>query len=174
MAKHRLNFGALRNGALGNSMTPTIVVFEQTRVAVLEHRGAPAALMATVARFIEWRKSCTGSPVATCRTLGVVYEDPGSIAPENFRFDVCGELKGELHPNDAGVVEKVIPGGRCAVARHVGSTDAIGETVHALYAKWLPQSQERLRDFPCFFHYIKRMPMVQEHEQVTDVYLPLR
>ena len=46
--------------------------------------------------------------------------------------------------------------------------------MHALYASWLPQSGEQLRDFPVFFHYIKRMPAVQEHEQVTDVYLPLR
>lgn len=71
-------------------------------------------------------------------------------------------------------MEKVIPAGRCAVARHIGSTDAIGATVHALYASWLPQSGEQLRDFPCFFHYIERMPDVAEHEQVTDVYLPLR
>ena len=37
-----------------------------------------------------------------------------------------------------------------------------------------PQSGEQLRDFPLFFHYIARMPAVSEHEQVTDVYLPLR
>jgi len=156
-----------------NSMNPELIQFEATRVAVLEHRGPPATLMSTVSRFIAWRKSCQDSPVASCRTLGIVYDDPRTTAPADFRFDVCGELKGALTSNDAGIVEKTIPSGRCAVVRHIGSTDAIGETVLALYAKWLPQSGEQLRHFPCFFHYIERMPQVQEHEQVTDVYLPL-
>jgi AraC family transcriptional regulator len=157
-----------------NSMSPQIVEFAETRVAVLEHHGPPERLMASVARFIEWRKSCRDSPVASRRTLGITYNDAGTTNPEEYRFDICGELSGPLSPNDAGVIEKVIPGGRCAVARHIGSTDAIGATVHELYAKWLPVSGEQLRDFPLFFHYVTRMPAVSEHEQVTDVYLPLR
>jgi AraC family transcriptional regulator len=157
-----------------NSMNPEIVEFSETRVAALEHHGPPDRLMASVVRFVEWRKGCRDSPVLTCRTLGINYHDASTTDPEQYRFDICGELSGPLSPNNAGVVEKVIPRGRCAVARHVGSTDAIGETVHQLYAKWLPESGEQLRDFPLFFHYIARMPAVSEHEQVTDVYLPLR
>jgi AraC family transcriptional regulator len=157
-----------------NGMNPQIVEFAETRVAVLEHHGPPERVMASVTRFIEWRKSCRDSPVTTCRTLGITYHDLRTTKPEDYRFDICGELTGPLSPNDAGVVEKVIPRGRCAVARHVGSTDAIGETVHDLYAQWLPESGEQLGDFPLFFHYIARMPAVSEHEQVTDVYLPLR
>lgn len=157
-----------------NSMTPKIVNFKETRVAALEHRGSPDRLMSSVARFIEWRKSCRDSPVGSCRTLGINYQDLNPANPEEYRFDICAELSGPLSPNGAGVVEKVIPGGRCAMARHVGSTDAIGETVRELYAKWLPESGEQLRDFPLFFHYVARVPAVSEHEQVTDVYLPLR
>ena len=57
---------------------------------------------------------------------------------------------------------------------HQGSTDLIGNTVRALFVDWLTGSGEALRDFPIYFHYIKRMPTVSEHEQMTDVYLPLR
>lgn len=157
-----------------DTMTPEIVRFEETRVAVLEHRGPAESLMASVGRFIEWRRSCKDSPVAECRTFGIPRGKPrDEPAPEAFRFDICGELKGPLSPNDAGVVEKIIPGGRCAVVRHVGSTDALRDTVQALYGSWLPGSGETLRDFPCYFHYVARMPAVAEHEQVTDVYLPL-
>jgi AraC family transcriptional regulator len=159
---------------MSNSMSPEIVDFAETRVAVLEHVGPPERLMASVARFIDWRKSCRDSPAATARTLGITYQDPNIANPDDYRFDICGELSGALTPNEAGVVEKIIPGGRCAVARHIGSTDAIGRTVHELYAKWLPESGEQLRDFPLFFHYIARMPAVSEHQQITDVYLPLR
>jgi AraC family transcriptional regulator len=157
-----------------NSMNPHLVQFETTRIAVLEHQGPPDTLLASVGRFIQWRKASGDSPIIRCRTFGISYGDPESMGAAPFRFDICGELQGALHPNDVGIIEKVIPGGPCAVARHIGSTDAIGDTVTALYAGWLPQSGEQLRDFPCFFHYVKRMPSVLEHEQVTDVYLPLR
>jgi AraC family transcriptional regulator len=157
-----------------NSMNPDIIQFETTRIAVLEHEGPPDTLMTTVTRFIQWRRASGDSPVATCRTFGIPHDNPDTVEAANFRFDVCGELHGPLHPNDAGVIEKVIPGGRYAVARHIGSTDAIGDTVRSLYATWLPASGEQLRDAPSFFHYVKRMPSVPEFEQVTDVFLPLR
>jgi AraC family transcriptional regulator len=153
-------------------MNPNLVQFEESRVAVLEHRGPAQTLMASVTRFIEWRRAAEDSPIATSRTFGIPYDDADG-APDDFRFDICGELHAPLQSNRAGIVEKIIPSGRCAVARHVGSTDALGETVCALYADWLPQSGERLRGFPLYFHYIERMPTVLEHHQVTDVYLPL-
>src|SRR5690606_14651884 len=90
-----------------------------------------------------------------------------------FRFDICGAVKTDVPDNPQGVIGKTIPGGRCALIRHHGSTDTINDTVRPLYAQWLPSSGEQLRDFPCFFHYIERMPKVAEHEQITDVYLPL-
>ncbi len=151
-----------------------IVEFTETRIAVLEHRGDPATLMESVQRFIGWRKSCEVSPVATSGTFGVPYSDPETTDPREFRFDICGSTLVEVPGNSTGVVSKTIPGGRCAVARHLGSTDTIGKTVRALYRDWLPESGETLRDFPCFFHYIKRMPTVAEHDQITDVYLPLK
>jgi len=157
-----------------NSMSPNIVIFPATRVATLEHRGPVETLIGSVARFIEWRRASHDSPIATCRTLGIAYDDPKTTPPADFRFDICGELPGALRANDAGIVEKTIPTLRCVVARHIGSTDAIGKTVHELYASWLPESGEQPGDFPVFFHYIERMPQVAEHEQVTDVYLPLR
>lgn len=157
-----------------NSMHPEIVQFETTRVAVLEHQGPRDTLMASVARFIQWRKASGDSPVENCRTFGIPRNRPDRVEPALFRFDICGELRGELRANDVGIIEKTIPGGRCAMARHVGSTDRLDDTVRSLYAVWLPQSGEQLRDFPFFFHYVKRVPSVPEHAQVTDVYLPLR
>jgi len=155
-------------------MKVNIIDFKAIPVAVLEHHGSPSTLMASVARFIEWRKSCDDSPVASCRTFGVAYNDPDQVVSDDFHFDVCGELAKPLSPNDYGVVSKVIPGGRCAVVRHRGSTDVLGITVHALYRDWVPVSGEELRDFPCFFHYIDRLPQVSEQEQITDVYLPIK
>jgi AraC family transcriptional regulator len=155
-------------------MKPEVKTIDPIRVAALEHRGPPESVLSTVSRFIEWRKQSESSPEARSRTFGIPYDDPDAVKPEEFRFDVCGELQRPLEENEFGVVEKVIPGGRVAVVRHVGSFDSIGATVRDMYARWLPQSGEELRDFPRYFHYVERMPRVKEHEQVTDVYLPLK
>lgn len=130
--------------------------------------------MDSVGTFIEWRINSNLSSSATSKIYGVPFTNPEVVSPEDFWFDICGTIESDVPANAQGVVSKVIPGGRCATIRHLGSTDAIGDTVRPLYAKWLPSSGEELRDYPCFFHYIKRMPLVAEHEQITDIYLPLK
>ncbi len=157
-----------------NTMNVTIVEFAEESVAVLEHLGAPELINSSVAKFIEWRKNSSLSPVATSNTYGIPYSDPTQTPASEFRFDICGSASAEVPSNPQGVVSKIIPGGRCALLRHVGSTDTISDSALPLYSEWLPSSGEELRDFPCFFHYIKRMPAVSEHEQVTDIYLPLK
>lgn len=155
-------------------MTITIVEFPETRVAVLEHHGAPAALMTSVQHFIDWRKKTGLSPVDSCKTIGIPYSDPEQTPPDAFHFDICAEVDAPVPPNDAGIVNKVIPGGRCARVCHLGSTDRISDSIFPLFQDWLPGSGEELRDFPIFFHYRKRLPVVAEHEQETDIYLPLK
>jgi AraC family transcriptional regulator len=59
------------------------------------------------------------------------------------------------------------------VARHLGSRSHNAAAVY-LYDVWLPQSGELPGDFPMFFHYVNVGQGVQEHEMITDVYLPLR
>jgi AraC family transcriptional regulator len=71
------------------------------------------------------------------------------------------------------VVNKLIPGGRCAVARHVGSREDVATARH-LYEVWYPASGEALRDFPPFFHYVNVGPRLRDADMITDVYLPLR
>lgn len=155
-------------------MNVNIIDFAETTVAVLEHKGPPDTLMESVKTFIDWRKQSGFSPNASSRTFGVPYDDPNIRPPEAFRFDICGETAVAVPENPQGVINKRIPGGRCAVVRHIGSTDQISDSVYYLYREWLPESGEELRDFPVFFHYIKRVPETPEHEQVTDIYLPLK
>jgi len=155
-------------------MEVKIVDFDTTRVAILLHRGAPERLHDSAFKFIEWRKQSGLSPVRTSRTFGVAYDDPDSTAPERFRFDICGEISEDVPENPQGVENGVIPGGRCALVRHFGSHDRIGESIYPLYREWLPHSGEELRDFPLFFHYLNLVPDVAEHELITDIYLPLK
>ena len=156
------------------NMEINIVNFKKTKVAVLEHRGAPELMNESASTFIEWRKKSKLSPVATSMTFGIVYDDPATTEPDKFRFDICGSVDTEVPENSQGIITKVIPAGRCAVLRHIGSHDNIGDGVHYLYGEWLPASGEELRDLPCFFCYLNVMPETPEHKLVTDIYLPLK
>jgi AraC family transcriptional regulator len=156
------------------TMTVSIVDFAAVTIAVLEHRGPMEGVNDSVKVFIEWRKTSGLSPRDRCRTFGIVHDNPETTEPAAFRFDVCGEVDGKVPDNPQGIVTKLIPGGRCAVVRHHGSHDSIGETVKSLYRQWLPASGEELRDFPVYFHYLNFIGETPEHELLTDVYLPLK
>lgn len=155
-------------------MNVEIVDFNQVKVAVLEHRGSVDLLNDSVSQFIEWRKESKLSPVKSSETYGIAYDDPKATEPEKFRFDICGSVKSEVPENPQGVTTKLIPGGRCALVRHIGSHEDMDEKIHFLYGQWLPGSGEALRDFPCFFRYMNFFPEVSEYELVTDIYLPLK
>lgn len=151
-----------------------ITQVEPIRIAMLTHRGPVNALNATVAQFIAWRKASGLSPVDRCRTFGLAWDNPDTTPPEQFRFGICGELEGDLQENVQGVVESLIPGGRCARVRHVGAHERLGDSIYPLYRQWLPESGEELRDFPLYFHYLNLLPDTPPGELLTDIYLPLK
>ena len=155
-------------------MDVKIIEFVKTKVAVLEHRGAPERVNESAKTFIEWRKTSGLSPVKTCRSFGLVYSDPDTTPADEFRFDICGEVTERVPENPQGVINAVIPVGRCAVLRHLGSHDRLAESIYPLYREWLPTSGEEVRNFPLFFHYLNLFPEVAEHELITDIYLPLK
>jgi AraC family transcriptional regulator len=156
------------------SMEVNIIDVEETKVAALEHRGAPALVNDSVGIFIEWRKTSGLSPIKSSKSFGIAYDNPDTTDPEQFRFDICGAISEDVPDNPQGVVNKIIPGGRCAVIRHHGSHDRIGACAYYLYRDWLPESGEELRDFPLYFHYVNLLPDTSDHELVTDIYLPLK
>jgi AraC family transcriptional regulator len=149
-----------------------IVNFAETRVACLEHRGDWRRIGHSIRKFIDWRKQNQLSPRVSA-TFNIFYDD-GETAPDASRIDLCASTDHEITANPCGVVAKIIPAGRCAVLRHIGSDDTLEQTIAYLYSEWLPQSGEELRDFPLFCERVEFFPDVPEHEAVTDVYLPLR
>ena len=149
------------------------VDFPAISIAVLEHRGAPAQLMYSIRRFIEWRKSQKLHP-AKSRTFNLVYDDPTAVAEEEYRFDLCCEFNGVLAENDEVITLKQIPAGPCAMIRHTGSDEQLAQVVRYLYSVWLDAAQAELRDFPLFFERVQFFPDVPQHLAVTDIYLPIK
>ncbi|MCE0844983.1 AraC family transcriptional regulator [Buttiauxella sp. A2-C1_F] len=160
------------------NMDVKIIIVEPMKVAVLEHLGDPMHVNNTVAAFIEWRKASGLSDYSTQGTYGVPWNDPLTTPGPEFRFDVCGELNpkanGRVPENPQGVISKTLPGGRCAVVRHVGAYERISDSVYYLYRQWLPNSGEELRDFPVYFRYLELDKDHPEHVQQTDILLPLK
>ena len=151
-----------------------IVEFREVRVAALEHCGAPGLINESVRKFIEWRMQSGQSPVASSRSFGIPFGNPDTTPAEEFRFAICGEIHEAVAANEFGVTERVIPGGRCVVVRHVGSTDHIGESIYPIYRDWLPTSGEELRDQPLFFDYLSISPETPQDQWQTDIYVPLQ
>ena len=153
-------------------MKVELIDFPQTLVPALEHHGPESQTYNTSMKFIEWRKE-NGIGPDKGNTYGIHYTDPKNTFPEDFRLDICVSVEGEIEENPQGVINKVIPASRCAVARHLGSRDHITAAEYLVY-DWLPASGEEMGSFPIFFHYVNVGPDVLEHEMITEVYLPLR
>jgi AraC family transcriptional regulator len=149
-----------------------IVDFPDTRVALLSHRGDEASLDEAVRRLVAWRKE-NRLPPSVSATYNLLH-GPIGTEPGHFHHDLCVATDREVVANPFGVVAGVIPGGRCAAVRHLGSDDHLEETLRFLCSEWLPQSGEEPRDFPLFLQRVRFFPEVAEPEAVTDVFLPIK
>ena len=150
-----------------------IVIFPETKVAAIEHFGPPALEYETARKLIAWKLENRLLDPLKHRSYGVHYTDPRTTPPAGHHVDFCLSIEEDVRPNSYGIINKVIPGGRCARARDIGSRSNNQAAVY-LYETWLPLSGESPGTFPIFFHYVNVGPAVREEEMITDVYLPLK
>lgn len=144
------------------------------KIAFITHTGNPNKVLETAKQFIEWRQTSGLSPVKTSATYGIPYADPEQVSPNEFRFDIAGSVEHAVPDNTYHVQNGVIPAGRYAVIRHLGSHDSIKDTVYYLFRQWLPTVNEEAGDFPVFFNYLNFVHEVSENELITDIYLLLK
>lgn len=142
-----------------------------TRVAMLEHRGDPARLGASIQRFIAFRKA-QGLHPSKSPTFTVWRSERQPEVPADYSVDLC--VGTERVITGDGITTGEIPGGRCAVLRVVGHTDDLEPAALFLYRDWLPASGEEARDFPLYCQRLSFFPEVPEHEAVAEVFLPLK
>ncbi len=155
-------------------MKIAIVAVPDTRIAMLTHQGPAETINQTATQFVQWRKTSGLSPVRRSQTFGIAPDDPQTCKPGQFRFMIAGEVISPVpEDNEFGVVNSIIPGGRCATFRHTGSHDRLTALALSLYGDWLPGSGEQLRNFPLYFRYHNFVHEVAEHELITDIFLPL-
>ncbi|ESQ86794.1 AraC family transcriptional regulator [Asticcacaulis sp. AC460] len=144
-----------------------------TPVAIMEHRGDPATLGATIQRFIAWRKAA-GLPPKDHPTFTVWRSERRPASPADYSMDLCVGTDQPIAANGETIRAGEIPAGRCAVLRVVGNTDNLEPAALYLYREWLPASGEEPRDFPIYGQRLSFYPEVPQHEAVADVFLPLK
>ena len=144
-----------------------------TTVAIMEHRGDPATLPATIQRFIAWRKASHLHP-RTSPTFNVWRSERRPASSADYSVDLCVGTDQPIEANGEQIKAGEIPGGRCAVLRVVGDTDNLEPAALYLYRDWLPASGEEARDFPIYCQRLSLFPEVPEHETIADVFLPLK
>lgn len=175
----RSAFGPLDNARsklMQKTFTADDVVIREvspTPVAIMEHRGDPATIGATIQRFISWRKAAGLSP-KTSPTFNVFHSDPHTTPPAEYRMDLCVGTDRPITAHGERILAGTIPGGRCAVLRVVGNTDNLEPAALYLYRDWLPGSGEEARDYPLYCQRLAFFPEVPEHEAVAELLLPLK
>jgi AraC family transcriptional regulator len=153
-------------------MRVSIVTFPLTEVATISHVGDPSQEYATARKLIAWKIENRLLDPTLNRSYGLHYTDPRTADPAKHRVDFCLSIAGPVPQNAYGITEMTIPSVRCALARDVGSRTN-NKAAQFLFDQWLPTSGERLSGYPLIFHYVNVGPSVQDHEAITDVYMPL-
>lgn len=143
-----------------------------TKVAILEHRGDPATLQATIQRFIAWRTEAGLHPDKN-PTFTVWRSERRPARPADYSIDLCVGTDRPIAAHGEQIRAGVIPGGRCAVLRVIGNTHNLEPAALYLYRDWLPQSGEEARDFPLYCQRLNLFPHVPAHQSVADIFLPL-
>lgn len=143
-----------------------------TPVAIMEHRGDPATLGATIQRFIAWRKAAGLHPGISptfnvWRSEGVLSRLP--IIAWTF---VSGPTnRSRRMARRSRSARSLVGAARCCAS---SATPTIWSLPLYLYRDWLPASGEEARDFPIYCQRLGFFPEVPEHEAVAELFLPLK
>jgi AraC family transcriptional regulator len=154
-------------------MNVEIVIFPETKVAVIEHHGSPALEHETARKLVSWKLANRLLDQSKYRSYGLHHTDSRNAPPSEHQVDFCLSIEEDVGSNPYGITTGVISRCRCARARDVGSRSNNQAAVY-LHEVWLPRSGESLANVPLIFHYVNVGPDVAEEEMITDVYMPLK
>jgi AraC family transcriptional regulator len=105
--------------------------------------------------------------------IGISHDDPNITDSEKLRYDACITIDKPVN-SEGEVGVQTIKGGKYAIFLHKGPYENFSETYKIIFAQWLPESNEKLRDEPCFELYLNRDPRRTKPENLrTEIYVPI-
>jgi AraC family transcriptional regulator len=90
----------------------------------------------TVRNLIAWKVEQKLLDPTKYRAYGVHYTDPRTTLPSDHHVAFCLSIDRNIKPNAFGLVNKIIPQNRCALARDIGSRYNNRAAAY-LYEEWL-------------------------------------
>ncbi len=152
------------------AMEIRIVELAPLKIVAMRNVGAYESLFNGYGQLFEAVAGWAG-PESVRGIHGLWPDDPGTSAPEDFRFD-CGFAVAREGAPPEGTRWAEAPVGPCLSVRHVGDYAKLLDVIDWLYVAALEAGLE-LRDAPLFTHYIDDPETTPEEEWRTDVYLPI-
>ena len=151
----------------------TVTTLPPMTLAAMPHKGSYLEIGPTfgVLMGLAGSKGLLGPDT---RMLGIYYDDPSTTPAEELRSEACVVVPEGTQLDQDGVRIIQMPGGRHAVARHVGPYEELMTAYHRLFTAWLPDSGEEAADRPCFEIYLNTPQDTPPAELITDVHLPLQ
>lgn len=152
------------------AMDVRIVELEPLKIVAMRNVGAYESLFNGYGALFEAIAGWAG-PESVRGIHGLWPDDPGTSAPDEFRFDCAFSVTQQGTPPD-GTRWEDAPVGPCLCVRHVGNYDKLLDVIDWLYVAAMEAGME-LRDAPLFTHYVDDPESRPENEWRTDVYLPI-
>jgi AraC family transcriptional regulator len=142
------------------------------RVVAMRHVGPYNQIGPVFGRLMGWIQS-NAIPLAG-PALAIAHDDPETTPTAELRSDACLIVSADFTTDDPIVQVLDLPGGRYAVATHLGDYSGLGATWQRFMGEWLPQSGERAATTrPCFEVYVNDCNAVPVEEVRTDLYVPV-
>ncbi|KAA6306259.1 DNA gyrase inhibitor, partial [termite gut metagenome] len=102
----------------------------------------------------------------------IYHDDPKVTEADKLRTDICLVLPKKAEPKgEIGV--KTIEGGKYAMFLYQGSYEHLDAVYDTIYVKWLPESGQKLRNYPCFEKYINHPTNTAPEKLKTEIYIPI-
>ncbi|MDC8831116.1 AraC family transcriptional regulator [Alteromonas gilva] len=150
----------------------SIVSLSPIKVCALRHTGHPGRLQGSIQRFISWRRA-NKLPPATYRTFNFWHNDPHSVNPADFCFDVVCERPARAVELDEDMRFDVIPAGRYARLNVVGGERAVEAAANYITSDYLTETNQQSGDFPLIVERVSVYPDVPYHQAQCHIFLLL-
>lgn len=142
------------------------------RLASMPHTGHYMEIGKAFDQLFGWfgSRGLLAGPVST---VGIFYDDPDSVPPEQLRSRAGLEVAADFSI-EPPLEEFVTRGGPYAVLTHKGPYANMKSAYGWLYGAWLPASHREPADAPCLERYLNMPGQVPPAELLTEICLPLK
>lgn len=141
-------------------------------VAKIRHVGSYADSGKVFSTLMNWADSQNVN-LLQARILGLCADDPDITPVDYLRFDACIEYQGTADIS-LGITTGYIPGGKYAVATHIGSYSTILDTYLALIGGWIPTTDYELHDEAVVEFYLDDPKVTPPEKLRTELWIRLR